>query len=434
MTGLEEQLASMSSFEAIKDVLHDVHLHDLQCIDIMKMLAAEKAIISYPTGVGKTLMAVAIMRLLSNEDVTRKFLFFGKKDQINQTPAKIEKLCGMPVLATTSAEKDIVHFFQNHCEQYKVLFLTHEAFRNDILMNYLFKHRDEYCGVFIDEAHELSNVGYAAAASVVSGMLRQFRYAYAMTATPIVTSISQLAKLAYIVDQQRFPNPKKLEYSLKRGTFSIEEEPCFFINRTREEFGSRTDYHGIVSLVEPLPHQLIECGGNRLFELCKGDGAYPQVERLIQEITSRKGKRGLIYVNQHSVREWVLPFLDTAGIKYACINGKTNMTTRAEILRQFNEEKSLDVIITSVTAALDLDCDFVIFYEFTVEIKQMIGRAHRGLGDKEMDIIFIITDRSAEIDYFYDNVFRASMLVKEILGHKCDELEQINEELQNAEV
>ena len=35
---VEKQLMTMNSFEAIKYVLNDTELHDIQCIDIMKML------------------------------------------------------------------------------------------------------------------------------------------------------------------------------------------------------------------------------------------------------------------------------------------------------------------------------------------------------------------------------------------------------------
>ena len=163
-----------------------------------------------------------------------------------------------------------------------------------------------------------------------------------------------------------------------------------------------------------------------MFELCKGDGAIPQVRKLVEVIKDREGKRGLVYVNQHSVRQWILPFLDEAGIKYACVNGNTKMKERAEIMRQFNEEKSLDVVVTSVTTALDLDCDFVVFYEFTVEVKQMIGRAHRGLGNKDLDVIFIITTDTCEIDYFYDNIFSISMEVKSLLHQDFSELEDVD--------
>lgn len=429
---LTDKLAAMHSFEAIKYVLDGIELHDLQCVDVMKMLASERAIVSYVTGLGKTVLAAAVMRLLWNEDPTRKFIFLGKFDQLSQTPEKLEKMCGRKVIASYASAKSIKNIFDAQYENYSVLFLTHETLRKNTIMNDLFAHRKEYCGIFIDEAHELSNTGFAETASILAGMTRQFRFCYALTATPIVASVRQMAKLANIIDPIKFPNVLKLERSLTNGTYQIENEPCFFINRTREEFESEAHYNGIVEWVEPLPHQKMPCGGNRLFSLCKGDGAYPQVEALVRLIKKRSGQRGLVYVNQHEVRAWILPFLNEAGIKYACINGKTSLKERERIMREFNEEKVLDVVITSVTAALDLDCDFVIFYEFTVEVKQMIGRAHRGLGDKELDVIFVITNDTAEIDYFYENVYAVSKVVKQILHQNCNELDDVDRELQSV--
>lgn len=429
MNELELGLSSMKSYNAIKYALNGVELHDLQCIDVMKMLASKKAIVSYVTGLGKTVLAAATMRLLWNEDPTRKFIFFGKFDQLSQTPAKLEAMCGRKVISSFASAKSIQELFSKQYENYSILFLTHDTLHKDSIMNDLFQHRTEYTGIFIDEAHELSNTGVAMASSIMAGVARQFEYCYALTATPITTSVKQLAKLANVVDAKRFPDAKRLERQLASGSFRIEQEPCFFINRSRAEFGSKTDYHGIVEFVEPLPHQRVSCGGSRMFELCKGDGAYPQAEALVRLIRQRESRRGLVYVNQHSVRNWILPFLNQAGIRYECINGTTPLQERTRIMKQFNDDCALDVVLTSVTTALDLDCDYVIFYEFTVDVKQMIGRAHRGLGDKSLDVIFVVTDESSEVDYFYDNIYSVSMTIKEILNQDYSEIEDVNQEL-----
>lgn len=431
---LEEELSKMGSFEAIKYVLDGIELHDLQCIDVMKMLASKRAVVSYTTGLGKTVLAAAVMKLLWNENPGRKFVFLGKNDQLTQTPDKLRAMCGRKVIASHAAAKSISSLFSNEYKNYSVLFLTHTALLKPQIMNDLFKHRGDYCGLFIDEAHELNNAGFAEAASVLAGMTRQFEYCYALTATPITTAVEQMAKLANIVDYKRFPDVQKLKRGLLNGSTKIDNDPCFFINRTRDEFGSRAQYEGIVEFVDPLPHQLIPCGAPKLFELCKGDGAFPQAKALVRLIKERAGQRGLVYINQHSVREWVIPFLEEAGIRFECINGYTNMAERSRIMDEFNVKRSIDVVLTSVTTAIDLDCDFVIFYEFTVEVKQMIGRAHRGLGDKKLDVIFVLTNDTSEIDYFYNNIYSISMTIKSILSQDFTELEQIDSELkQNAE-
>ncbi len=47
-------------------------------------------------------------------------------------------------------------------------------------------------------------------------------------------------------------------------------------------------------------------------ELCKGDGAVNQAMALVSFIEEHKGSRGLIYVNRHSIRGWIIPFLEKA--------------------------------------------------------------------------------------------------------------------------
>lgn len=423
MTSLENALCVMQSFKAIKNVLHGYTLHDLQCIDVMKMLASEKCIVCYDTGTGKTLLAAAFLRLLWNEDPTRKFIMFVKKDQLVQTPSKLENACGRKVIATPADAKSLDKLFQDNYQDYSVLMVTHDCILNDRLMNDLFKHRSEYSGVIVDEAHELSHKNFARGATILASLLANYRFRVALTATPLTTKISQLSSLSTMISPEKFPNSNKLYRALKNGTFDIADEPCFFIERKGTDFGGKRDYRGSIEWVEPLPHQKVTLSGAQLFQVCKGDGAYPQVKKLVELLSNyrNEGKRGLVYINQHTIREWVLPFLHE--FRYACINGHTKATERTAIMDSFNTKKDLDVVITSVTTAVDLDCDFVIFYEFTSSVKQMIGRAHRGLGDKSMDVIFIVTDDTGEVDYFLDNVLAHSKLLRDVLHKEIPEME-----------
>lgn len=423
MNSLENALCGMQSFKAVRNVLNGVTLHDLQCIDVMKMLAAEQSIVCYDTGTGKTLLAAAFMRLLWNEDSSRKFIMFVKKDQLIQTPEKLESACGRKVITSPADAKSLDALFQNSYSDFSVLMLTHECLLNNRIMNDLFRHREEYTGVIVDEAHEISHKSLAKGATVLAGLLTKFRYRVALTATPLTTNVLQLANLANMISPERFPDANKLYYALKNGKFDVIEEPCFFIERKRADFGGVCDYRGRIEWVEPLPHQKADLSGAQLFKVCKGEGAFPQAEALVKIVRDYQvqGKRGLIYVNQHAVREWLLPFLED--FSYACINGSTKSMERSSIMHSFNVEKTLDVVITSVTTAIDLDCDFVVFYEFTSSVKQMIGRAHRGLSDKSLDVIFLVTDDSGEVDYFLNNVLAHSKLLRDVLHKEITEME-----------
>lgn len=426
---LEKKLLSMSSFEAIKYVLNDIELHDIQCIDIMKMIYQKRCIVVYDTGLGKTLLTAAVIKLLCNEDPTRKFIMLVKKDQLIQTPEKLKNACGKTVIATAADCDSISTVIEDGLDSASVLMLTHTCLQKETIMNELFQYRDKFCGLIIDEAHELCNYNRTISGSMLEAICGSFEYCIALTATPITTSALQLAKLSHIVDSKRYPDYNKLKKWICNGSFDILDDPLFFISRSGEDFGSTRNYRGIIEFVRPSHEQMQPCGGSKLMQLCKGAGAVNQVKALVNLILNRKDKRGLIYINQHEVREWVLPFLDEASIRYDCINGKTKPEVRQQIMNEFNEKRSLDVVVTSVTTAVDLDCDYVIFYEFTPLVKQMIGRAHRGLGDKDLDVIFILTEDSSELDYFAENVLARSLFARDILHKNYSEMEDAAREL-----
>jgi len=427
---IERDLVSMQSFDAISNVLDGIVLHPIQCIDVMKMLYQKRAIVSYDTGTGKTLLAAAVMQLLWREDFKRRFLFFCLKDQLQQTPKKLETLTGRPAIFTAADAESIRYFLQGkRFLGYPVVMMTHECLRNHALMKGLWEEREEFVGVFIDEAHLLNNKYFAQSAEVVAGIASKLEYCYALTATPFTTDVGQMSRLVSVVDGKRYPDHVRLARRIVNGSFSIEEDPLFFINRSGEELGRDSCYVGRILWVDAMGHQTKDLGGHSLMALCKGEGAVAQAEALTRLCKEYGGKRGLIYVNQHSVRGWILPFFDRAGISYRCINGGTKAKERAVIMEEFNVEKSVDVIITSVTAAVDLDCDYVVFYEFTADLKQMIGRADRGLAGKVVDVWYVLTRGSNEPGYFMEHIVERSGMTKQILGKKITEIETVMGEL-----
>jgi len=417
------RLHSMNSFKAIEEILYGYQLKDIQCIDVMRALFEKRSLFVYETGTGKTLLAAALMRLLKNAYPDSKFVFVCKKDQLIQTPKKFEDALHFSVRGTTAEQKNVQGII-NYPIDYDILMITHDCLRSNELLTWLRKNSSQFKALFIDEAHELNNFMGADNASVLSKITYKFEYCFALTATPITTDANQLANILCIVDPYTFDNPKTLHHTLRNNPDFVKQYPGKIIVRDRSDFGVRVEYRGIIKWADMSFDQTLKLKqlGN-MFLALKGRGAVNQVDALIEEVKSRG--RGLVYVNQHAVREWVTENFDKAGIKYACINGFTKQKDREHILYQFNEEKSIDVVITSVTTAVDMDSDYVIFYEFTVDCKQMIGRVNRGFRDRTIDIIYIITRNSPEIDYFLNNVYARSEITRELLGQNNSELVQI---------
>lgn len=426
-SSLEKELCKLKSCKAVSSILEDSNLHDLQSIDILKMLAHKHAIAIYDTGLGKTFLASAIMKMLHNKNSKSKFIMFITKNQLLQTPQKIKALTGLDVIGTDGTQEMINNFVKQALD-HDVCLVTYSCLDNRTFLDFFYYNKEKYNCIFVDEAHKLNNFVGADSATKLFSIVKNFEYAYALTATPIITDIEQLARLAAIFDSKTYADYHKLHMEIKYRSFKLESDPCFFISRNAISFGRVTAPIGIIVWIDPMPHQ--ECASYlELFDVCKGEGAVEQATSLAQLIKFNEDKRGLVYINRHSIREYVLPFLEESGIRYRCINGKTTHKERERILEEFNKEKTVDVIITSVTEALDLDCDYVIFYEFTVEIKQMIGRAQRGFTDKNLFVFYMITDKTKEVDYFYNNIFKRCEVAAHVLNKDYSEVLSLEDEL-----
>lgn len=425
---LIDELCKRNSYDALTQFLNDVNLHPLQCIDVLKMIANKRSLVIYDTGTGKTLLAALAMKLLLREDPSRLFVMFVKKDQIVQTPNKLKALAGLSTLVTTANSVKIAKYFLNkNLEEYNVIMLTHDCLHNSIVLQAIYEIRERVASIIIDEAHELNNFNNASSAEILKAMISRFEYVWGLTATPIVSDLMQLARLANLINPQQYPNAGKLYKSLTNGSFHIDYDPGFFINRKAYELGRYSSPNGFIVTVQPRAEQInCKLGGVELFQVCKGDGAINQVNALIEliQVNKKAGKRGLIFISQHSVLAWVRSNLDETAIQYTCINGNTSMDARNVIEAEFADKK-YDVILTSVTTAVDLDCEYVAFYEFTVMVSQMIGRAHRGLKPKTLDVYFIITQNTNEEIYFLNNIYDKCQIVKEILGKGNSAVENV---------
>lgn len=420
MSSLEEKLCSMKSCESASRVLNGISLISLQTVDVLKALYRRNSIIMYDTGMGKTYIASAYIRMLLNKYPDWHFLMFVKKGQLEQTPDEMAKCIGINVAICTGDKKVAQKImFNNEFLNYRLLLLTHDALRNTDIMKKLLEYKGFFKALVIDEAHNLNDAKSSARGAMFKALCKRFEYKLALTATPIVSAPEQLARLANILDERSYPDADILTRQLAKGQFCFENDPCFFIERTRADFGFESEIIGHSILVEAMSHQ-INCSGNNLMNICKGRGAVNQAKKLIDFIKEKGTDKGLVYIRHHATREWVLPFLDEAGIKYACINGETSSIERRRIMDEFNNKKELKIVITSLEESINLDCSWVMFYEFTLNVAQVIGRAYRGLYSKVLDVYFMFTADTGEWDYFQRHVLSRAVMIKEIVAKSYD--------------
>lgn len=405
---------NITSCHALDMLLPNARLEDAQVVAVLKAIYRERALILFDVGMGKTYMSAAYIKMLLNDGSENKFIFLIKHLQNVQTPKELEYLTGVKVMPILDAQASTIKKMKENSDilNYKILILTHDFLLSQTGIDFLYSIRKSYTGIIVDEAHNLNNSRDSKSGAILKAMCSNFKYRLGLTATPVVTDVKQLARLANIFDGDTYADVNKLANDLKKGRFSINEDPDFFIEKSRKDLGIKEEIIGDVIWVEAQTNQRFTTGA-KMHKVCKGPGAVNQAEALVQFVLKHKGHKGLIYINEHKKREWVLPFLEQAGIKAVCLNGSTPDAVRVVEQKRFNEGNEIDVIITSLTESLNLDCEWVLFYEMTSNVQQMLGRAYRGLYDKKLYVYFMLTKNTGESAYFVENIYKNAVEIKD---------------------
>lgn len=407
----------LESCMAISHILDNgIELADFQSIDLVRALFFKKVVFVYDTGIGKTVMAAGVIKALTNEAKNRRFIMVVEKSQLSQTPQKIKQWTGLNVLTSSATGEDLHRVFEAQDPlRYPILMITHDTLKSVNAMNALFKYKDAYFGIIVDEVHKLTNFTESQSASMLRALLRNFEYRYGLTATPVTSKPDQIVNLAHMFDPSKVERVHDTIVESKKGRSLTGDYPDLFFVRTRADLGISGNYRTHVEWVDPHEHQE-RAKGTDMFVTTRAEGAHNQASKVAELIHKHKikGERGLIFVHHHKSREWLCKKLDEENIRYGCINGNVKSSDRDAIYAGFARGE-LDVVLTSVTTALDLDSEYIIFYEYTANIKQMLGRAERGLNPKTLDLYFIFTRNTGEVDYFLEKIYALSLWIQDVL-------------------
>ena len=417
-------IKKLNTVQALKYVLNDIIMEDFQVIDCLTAVTAERSLLGQDTGLGNTIIASGIMKMLHNENPNRKFIFVCKTHQFIQTPKKIADATGLTVIDISSKQLDIdLKLKTGDFLKYDVLILAEEVFDNPVVNEILLAARRYYCGIFVDEIHTMCNYNESCRAHIIRCMMKYFKFAYGMSATPMTSNLDQYSRILNMLEPETFPKYSSTTKDLRSGLLNIESKyPGLYIRRTRRDLGIPNNYRNHIHLVDAMPHQ-IGADGRDLFETCKGEGADNQVNELIKILKSARGK-GIVYIRHHSVREFVSKRLNLAGIHHECIHGKTSRDERRRIMNSYNNNE-INLVITSITSSIDLDGDYLVLYEYTCELRQILGRLERGLIPKMVDIHYIFTDNTGEVRYFIDKIYQRSLILQTVLRRDYSMILQI---------
>lgn len=415
----------MRTYRCLENILPDIEIPEFQNVGIYQALTNKKMLLGFDTGTGKTFTYAVIVRGLLNRNPEKKHIFVIIHDSIEQAPSDLSALTAVPVAAFTG-ERGEAGRLANQWESHSIFVMTYESFRNANIVLFLYKHLMEIESFVIDEAHHCANWDTSDTAFMIRALCHYIPYVEELSATPATRESPQFYRLINIIDRTVSPRRDETNY----GAYQNRYLPV-----NRSDYDIKGNYKTTLEIVTPMSHQVGNIRGD-VFRVIKGPGAVNQVERLVQLVLERRrqGKSIIIYVHLHAVREWIEEHFVGAGISFASLTGRvTKQEERRRILERF-DKCEVDVLITSVSESLNIDADVVIFYEFTTRIKQVMGRAHRGLTGKELELIFILTKDTAEIDFFQKYIYKRSLTLQRILRKDYSEFIKIGSQLKEMNI
>lgn len=411
-------------------------LADFQTLAIAYGIITKSCLLNIDTGLGKTLMAAGIINILRAMKPSLKWVYLCQCSNLKTTSTKLQKhLFRSNVIYCDSTESRILDtFFSRKAINADVLVLSYEAITQASVESFLFKNRDVFQGIILDESQMLSNLT-SHTSRLISAIINSCTYKYMLSATPLRISVEQVVNQIYMLDREMFSQVPMSSFlnnfrvwndGKVIGYKNLDELQCLLMTRmlsfSRSELEIRGNYTPIMDLcpsglpdesrMDDVVNYKLEPYGNTMLKLIN----------IIKEY-QRQGKRGLIYANRNRLKSAIRKALRNEGIPCDILDGTHTATQKAKgVVHQQFLNKELDVLITNVTTGKDLPCDYIIFYELTFDYKQMLGRGERGLEGVALDVRFILTDTLAEMQFFYLNVYQRGLLLEKLCDKDLPEL------------
>lgn len=413
------------SLQCLENIIPDLEVPEFQNIGAYLALVNKKMLLGFDTGMGKTFTYALIVRGLLNRNPEKKHIFVIIHDSLDQAPRDLSSLTAVPVAAFTGTA-DAAGLLSRQWQQNSIFVMTYESFRNPNVVLFLYNHLTEIESLVVDEAHHCANWDSSNTAFMIRALSRYIPYVDGLSATPATSASKQFYRIMNVIDRTISAQRDETNY----GVYNDRYLPV-----NRSDYDMKGNYRAYPEIVTPMPHQVGHIKGD-VFRVIKGPGAVNQVDRLVNVVLAKKrqGKAVIVYVHLHAVREWVEEHFRAAGITFESLTGRvTKQAERQRMLDSF-AKREVDVLITSVSESLNIDADTVIFYEFTTKIKQVMGRAHRGLYGKELELIFIVTRDTAEVEFFNKYIYRRSITLQRLLQKDYSEFISIGLQLKQMSV
>lgn len=419
-------------------------LDHFQTVAIGYAIITEACLLNLDTGLGKTLISAGIVNALHLMNPALKWVYLCQCSNLKTTADKLSNhLFDSNLIYCDSTENALLeNFCGGKAALADVIVLSYEAVTQPAVESFLFKNRNIFQGIFLDESQMLSNLT-SHTSRLISAIINSAQYKILLSATPLRVSVEQVVNQIYMLDREMFDGVT-LSSFLNQYRVWDNKEIVGYKNLEHLEFQlmsrmlslSRTDLDvrgKYTPYMHICPSELNDEA--RIAEVvdfkCRATSTTMQKLLELVQKYSKEGKHGLIYANRNVIKCAINSALADAGIRADIMDGTHTATQKQkDIVHQQFLSRELDVLITNITTGKDLPCDYIIFYELTFDYKQMIGRGERGLQGVDLDIHFVLTDSVYEMRFFYTNVYQRGILLEQLCGKDLPELHGALEQLQ----
>lgn len=424
--------------EELKYCVENCVLDRFQTHMVAFALFNKKTILSADTGLGKTLLASGIINVVSSKLLGSKWIVVCPLFNMEQTVKKMNNFCyGKKIIGLSNAESDIEKVRKIGVNDWDILIVSYQSLVNNEVQKFLLDSRMHLTGIIVDESQMVANLEGSASVLLYS-MCHALEFATLLTATPIRVNVGQFIKQIMMLDRDLVPNG--VATAVRRYTYFDEDGKAVgvknlddllelvknnYISYTRQELGLKGEYK-VEPIIVPNRNLYKDVERKDIFRKIKGDMSCPALKVLTKTILDKKleGKKGLIYINLNDNKKNIKEYLNNCGLRVDILDGSiTNTKAKKEKVKEAFLNDQLDCLITNLTMGLDLPCDYILFYELTFDFKQFLGRGERGLQAKDLDVIFILVENTAEISYFYENVYARAKLLGLVCGKDVSELQ-----------
>ena len=413
------------SIQCLENVIPGIELSEFQNIGVQKMLLNKHMLLAFDTGLGKTYTYSVMVRALLNRNPEKKHIFVIIHDSMEQAKRDVSNLVAAPVEAFSAVFSELGRLARMW-DRLSVVLVTYECFSDMEFIKFLYEHIEEVESFVTDEAHHAANWDSSNIAFIIRALCQFVPYRSELSATPITSDSKQYYRLMNVLDRSLSPR--------KDETFAGKYNDRYYaVNRG--DYDLKGSYKTTVEIITPLPSQIGAIHGS-IFKVLKGTGAIPQVDALTRILKSRlrEGKQCIVYVNFHDSREWIEQHLNAEHIGFVALHGRVVKSLERKAILESFSRREVQVLLTSVSESLNIDADVVIFYEFTTKLKQVMGRAHRGLDGKTLELVFMLTRDTMEINYFLKYIYSRSVTIQKLLGKDYSEFISVGESIKKMDI